>query len=297
MVVAAVLAGALAACPSQSPGLKPVSIPAAGGDIHVPAGVRALWPSNRSAALKGLYVEAGAELVFPEAASSTVNITAGFVSVRGSITVGSPECPVEGGVEFTLTDSITVSVPCMNPSTTSKVLVVYPGGALRVYAAAARKTSWARLSKRAEASATELCLQGGESLGWRKGDKVVVSPGGFAANETEYHTLHGPTSGGCFALTAPLKHPRAGGSPDPRLSSEVGLLSRNVIIQGAALSAPCPSLLFGQPVPDPPEWKRGCYGGHMVYLENSTVELNGVEVRAMGQANILGRYPVHWHLA
>lgn len=95
---------------------------------------------------------------------------------------------------------------------------------------------------------------------------------------------------------------------------QVGLLSRRIVIQGAAGdseptdtaqvacwnaatygSYPCPTHLTG-------------YGGHIIFNGTGSGvrtagggaggvlgRLSGVELYRMGQTNFEGRYPVHWH--
>jgi len=60
--------------------------------------------------------------------------------------------------------------------------------------------------------------------------------------------------------------------------AEVGLLSRNIKIQGDAQS------------------ENNKFGGHIMVMANSKAYLSNVELYRMGQENILGRYPFHWHL-
>ena len=61
--------------------------------------------------------------------------------------------------------------------------------------------------------------------------------------------------------------------------AEVGLLTRNITIQGGPSSE-----LSGQ-------------GGHAMFMAGSSVHLDGVTFNRMGQLGRLARYPVHWHHA
>nr|HRC87932.1 hypothetical protein [Thermoanaerobaculia bacterium] len=60
--------------------------------------------------------------------------------------------------------------------------------------------------------------------------------------------------------------------------AEVGLLTRNLKIQGDAAS------------------DATGLGGHMMTMAGTTVHVSGVEFYRMGQKALLGRYPFHWHL-
>lgn len=60
--------------------------------------------------------------------------------------------------------------------------------------------------------------------------------------------------------------------------SEGGLLTRNIVLQGDLDSSAPLS------------------GAHMIIRRADEVSISGVEFTKMGQRNILGRYPVHFHL-
>src|SRR6202007_2054435 len=60
---------------------------------------------------------------------------------------------------------------------------------------------------------------------------------------------------------------------------EVGLLTRNVVLQASADAA------------EPP-----FYGGHVRAMGASRMFVEGVEFQRMGQNLTLARYPIHWHL-
>ena len=60
--------------------------------------------------------------------------------------------------------------------------------------------------------------------------------------------------------------------------AEVGLLTRNITIQGDTGSTPG-------------------YGGHIIVLAGRHRRVEGVELFQMGQRGHLARYPMHWHMA
>ena len=59
----------------------------------------------------------------------------------------------------------------------------------------------------------------------------------------------------------------------------MGLLSRNVVVQGGQGSA------------------ASGFGGHLIVMKGSTVHIEGAELTRMGQRNALRRYPVHIYAA
>ncbi len=70
--------------------------------------------------------------------------------------------------------------------------------------------------------------------------------------------------------------------------AEVGLLSRNIVIQGDAQST---ALRFGGHV-----MIMGAGNGTTENPARGVARISGVEFRRMGQFDRLGRYPFHWHL-
>ena len=69
----------------------------------------------------------------------------------------------------------------------------------------------------------------------------------------------------------------SGASLDER--AEVGLLTRNITIQGDSAS-----LTTG-------------IGGHVMVMQGATAHVEGVTFTRMGQKARLARYPMHWHMA
>ena len=94
---------------------------------------------------------------------------------------------------------------------------------------------------------------------------------------------------------------------------EVGLLTRTIKVQGAETdSVPTEinqdactltrqdnnkeTTAFGhKEIICPNEYLDG-YGGHIMIHDNAKGRVEGVELNRMGQTNVLGRYPIHFHL-
>lgn len=62
------------------------------------------------------------------------------------------------------------------------------------------------------------------------------------------------------------------------MRSEVGRLSRRIVIQGDTAST------------------AAKFGGHVMIMKSGSAQIDGVEFVRMDQLNKLGRYPFHWHL-
>lgn len=108
--------------------------------------------------------------------------------------------------------------------------------------------------------------------GWRVGDEVIVTGskhGRDHQTETRRITAIGGTT---VTLDEPLEFEHAGTG---RFTSEVANLSRNVVIESAD-----------------PDGVRG----HTVYHKFSKGSIGHVRLAHLGKRNILGRYPIHYHL-
>src|SRR4029450_7049937 len=88
--------------------------------------------------------------------------------------------------------------------------------------------------------------------------------------------------GTMVTLAQPLAYPHygelqtiAGRSVDER--AEVGLLTRNIVVQGDSASS------------------AAGFGGHIMGM-GGPLRGGGVELHFMGQKGLMARYPMHWHL-
>lgn len=160
------------------------------------------------------------------------------------------------------------------------------GSTLSLHGADAAKAAWTRLNATAPAGTREIRLA--EAPGWQPGDRIVIAPTDFEPREAETATILSVSADGrtlrldralAFAHFGELQ--RYGtGTRDWELDvrAEVGLLSRNIVVQGAAEAA------------------AGGKGAHMMAMAGAEMRLSGVELSRMGEAGTLGRYPVHWHM-
>ena len=165
-----------------------------------------------------------------------------------------------------------------------------------------QRTSFVQLADTADIGSSTIALSG--VVDWRTGDELVISPTrwitdaqGLPINEAEVVAVHSITTAGplndrysVVQLKTALTRRHFGktktySKPDNSLSwtlderAEVGLLTRNIRIEGDAASA------------------TAGFGGHMMTMRGSSVHANGIELRRMGQKAKLARYPFHWHLA
>ncbi|MEL6916489.1 MAG: G8 domain-containing protein [Bacteroidota bacterium] len=196
----------------------------------------------------------------------------------GILQIGSKESPFQNKATITLTGP-KEDVNNMG----GRFLVTMDGGSLQLYGASASKLSWGQLEGSIAPGATEMMLDK-EPNGWESGDKIAVAPSGYDPFEAEEVTITS-VNGKRISFTPALRYAHYGEIQeyegkvlDER--AEVGLLTRNIKIQGAS---------------DAVDLK---FGGHtMVMNESGAINIEGVEFTRMGQPGIEARYNFHWHLA
>ncbi|MEM9844972.1 MAG: G8 domain-containing protein, partial [Pseudomonadota bacterium] len=165
------------------------------------------------------------------------------------------------------------------------------GSRIEIHAADASKESWTELSQTADAGSNQLVLT--EDTGWEVGDQIAIASTSDDWTESEEFTVTAVSADGMtVTLDRPLQHTHRGetvtydngqtGSDfvewDVEVRAEVALLSRNVTIQG-----------------DEDSVEDG-FGGHTMIMEGAEQHISGAEFFRMGQEDILGRYPIHWHM-
>ena len=142
------------------------------------------------------------------------------------------------------------------------------------------KVSWTQLAATVDRGSKAITLA--ETVNWEVGDEIVIAPSGFDANEAEKRTIIA-VDGNKVTLDKALEYEHFGeiettNGKSLDMRAEVGLLSRNIDIQGAADSL------------------ESEFGAHMMFMKGSSVEISGIEIRRGGQVGKKARYPIHWHL-
>lgn len=305
-------AGGTAAAPAVTGGVTAAQVlwsnPATWGGTKPVAGVTVLIPTGMKVELDEQTVEL-AELIVEGELSFKPGVTselrAGLVRVRagGSLLAGSAAQPFRGRATVTLSGTDTLTADPMG----TRGILVSAGGRVRFFGSSPARP-WTRLNANAAMGATSLVLA--EAVDWQAGDQIVVAPTDWypsdpvlAAQATERRTLTA-VAGNTLTMSAGLgrfkwgrmqyvtdtgmslvpgtftkPHPDAVDTLDER--AEVGNLSRNIVIQGA----------------DDALWQASGFGAHIMVMDlNSSLQLEGVELRRVGQAGKVGRYPIHWHL-
>lgn len=286
------------------------SKPVAGADVLVPAGMKLVLDES-TPALRLLTIEGELSV----RAALKADLIAAAIVVQGpgaALRAGSASARFTGTLAITLTDTnLAGDVTGMGMGT--RGIIVHNGGQLQLFGNPPAVT-WTRLGQDAPAAGRELRVA--QSLAWPAGQRVVVAPTEWypldawalqsqhdAYAGTELRTVS-RTTGTTLLLSTGLTqfkwgslqymtdtglslspgvftkpHPDAASVIDER--AEVGNLTRNIVIQGINDSV----------------WRLKGFGAQVMIMDRSSVlQLDGVELRQVGQAGIQGRYPIHWHL-
>ncbi|XP_019641535.1 PREDICTED: transmembrane protein 2-like [Branchiostoma belcheri] len=221
------------------------------------------------------------------ALGSNVIHTLGFRQYWAFVAVkGDPNSAVEDTVMYSVTED--------TPATADKVFTTSDGVEFRVSAA----SWWANGQKHLEMSVDAVSPDTVISLkddvtSWQPGDRIVLASTDYNMEQAEEFQLVNcqECSTHQVKLAGKPKYTHFGeisGGVDMR--GEVGLLTRNVVIT-AETEDSCYGNNFCQ------YFDYDTFGGHLKVVGGFTnVHLSGVEITRMGQ-QVLGSYPVHFHMA
>ncbi|MEO0573285.1 MAG: G8 domain-containing protein [Bacteroidota bacterium] len=247
-------------------------VPAANENVRIPEG-KTIVLDVPTPSLGSLEIDGN--LIFED---KDVSLTARWIMVHGLLQIGTEENPFQNQATITLTGP-EEDVREMG----GRFLVSMAGGQLEIHGGTASKLSWGQLSENLEIGNSQLELDR-DPIGWEVGDKIVIAPSGFDAFETEEVTITA-VQGRTLSFSPTVNFPHFGEFQeyegklvDER--AEVGLINRNIKIQGAA------------------DAFEKNYGGHIMIMNSSgPVHIEGVEFTALGQPGLEARYNFHWHLA
>ena len=286
---------------TEAPVTPPVAAPAPGAPVAVPTkrwSDLASWPSGKVPAegeavslaagtsllldvspprLGSLSVAPGAALVFADTAD--IALSTDWIMLKGTLAVGSEAQPFTHRATITLTDA----APGEDVMGMGDRVLGVMGGRLELHGQ--HRLAWTNLARTARAGATTLTLKAAPD--WQPGDLLALASTDFDPGQSEQVTVRS-VSGNTVTLTLPLKYThwgdtetiagQAGAGQTVTEQAEVGLLSRNVVVQGG------------------PDSAASGVGGHLMAMKGSTVHIEGAELTRMGQRNLLKRYPVHFHM-
>ena len=260
------------------------SAPREGDSVHVPKG-QVLLVDVSPPPLYAIIVEG--TLIFEDI--PVLNLHAWFIMVRyGRLEIGMPDKPYEGKLTIT-----------MYGDRYSKMLggfgnkgIFIQDGTIDIHGVP-RHPTWTTLEDSVDPS---VAGQGNfvlltEDVDWQVGEEIVIAPTGKVLKEDEVRiiTLVENKRKVHFAKKLEFKHfagdvdmnDTKGEDQKITLRGEVGLLTRNVKIQG-----------------DPSTHITG-HGAHILLRgaeENCFGRYSYIEVYLAGQKTQLGRYPIHFHM-
>jgi hypothetical protein len=158
-----------------------------------------------------------------------------------------------------------------------------------------RSHVWTDLKSTADATATSITLNdvNGVDLDWQAGEDIVIASTDYDGTHSEVRTITSVdmrSSNPIVSFEEPLKYTHfagkesfGNGSDFIEMRAEVGLLSRNVVYRG-----------------DPETSQTNMYGAHIMLHspgdESVVGKIENCEFTDVGQAFMLGRYPIHFHM-
>ncbi len=194
--------------------------------------------------------------------------------------IGTAAAPIPDGVKATIRLR---HFKGTNPETLPAIIAC--GGRWEVHGAPMSRT-WLKLAAPAKTGDERVTLEQPVS-DWHPGDRIIITTGEAPAVEsgtsfrpksrrpkpvgTEERTI-AATEGAVLTLDRPLGKPHNG---EGLMRCEVANLSRNVVIESA----------------DPAGVR-----GHTMYHRDSAGGISYAEFRHLGKEDLLGKYPIHFHL-
>jgi hypothetical protein len=260
------------------------TLPTSGSSITIPSGKRVILDQDFN--VDTLTINGTLEF-----ASRDLNLSAKAIMVEsgGVLKIGADLNPYKNRATITLMGSDqTLSLMGMG----TKCICVMNGGRLEIHGE--QRVSWTKLGATAPKDATMLTLS--IDIDWRVGERIVVASSAIDYKQAEERTITA-VNGRTVTLDRALTYTHYGevqtfdaGKVTLDERAEVGLLTRNIVVQGDTEST------------------QTQFGGHVMIMgadagitetnaaRRSSARVSGVEFRRLGQFDRLGRYPFHWHL-
>lgn len=281
-----------------------IPTPTAGSDVTLPDNAKVVIRSAVSEALGTVLIPSTSELIL----GPGIQITASGFEVHGSLWAGSETCRIEEKVDIVLTGSRPADIQT-NPRSKSYKGIDVDGGRLELHGKRYFST-WSRLAKTVELGDSYILLQ--HSVNWEPGQQIVLVTTAmkdsreFHQNEIMTVDYLQPPPDGVGAVVHLKESANYTHTANDAYQGEVGLLSRMISVSGAAddseASDPDPLTCnegqsrFGSKAQPCPDKELTGYGGHIIVHNGGVGYVEGVELLRMGQTNVLGRYPMHFHL-
>jgi hypothetical protein len=217
--------------------------------------------------------------------ASTIYIT------KGRLIAGNETHPYKKKIEITITGRKESPALQIDQYTEGGNKVLAVTGKLLLYGAE-KNSPYLRLGKFAKKGQTQIELERSVDGEWQQNDKIVIGATGYNVKEFEILTI-AAVSGNKIVLASPLKYDHYGDSKVIEthlgrpldMRAVVGLLSRNIVIQGSNEGNWGCRILVTKTVE-----KIGDFNVD----RNGEIQLRGVEVRFCGQPSS-ERASIHFH--
>ena len=298
-------------CPHDDSGLVEWSLTPSqdGEDVTIPENTRVIIRSSLTRPLGTLTIPSTSELILGRSVDG-IDITLGGMVVQGTLTAGSETCLLDTPITLTFTGARPSNAVTNPPAPRVKGIDV-DGGILSLHGKRFYRT-WTRLSLTAEVGDTVLYLQ--DSVNWEVNQELVLVTTAIKDardwHENEVLTIAEilPTTetGAAVRVSTPVQNKHVATNS---YQAEVGLLTRTIKIQGSAADSEPTDLDPGNCAREGQRWaqygdsSQPCmnreltgYGAHVMVRNDGKGYVEGVELFRVGQTNVLGRYPMHWHL-
>jgi G8 domain len=286
----------------------------ASGSISIPANRKVIIKKPITTSLGVITIPSTSSLIFGENINGISLRTRG-IDVKGSLIAGSSTCRIQTPIVITLTGKRPINPVQNRPVETYKGINVT--GTLSIHGKRYFRT-WTRLAKSVSVGTTELIVQ--DAVNWEVGQEIVLITTAMKDSrewhQNEVHTISSVTTpspksgvGSSVFVKKPIQYAHIANAG---YQAEVGLLSRAIVIQGSATDSEptdkdplnCDLSFYDNQFWDRyGDTKAPCeyteitgYGGHVIVLGTGRGYVSGVEFYRMGQTNVLGRYPMHFHL-
>eukprot|EP00878_Enallax_costatus_P024164 GHUV01025763.1.p1 GENE.GHUV01025763.1~~GHUV01025763.1.p1 ORF type:complete len:516 (+),score=80.92 GHUV01025763.1:1100-2647(+) len=269
-------------------GLEP---PIANDSVVIPAGTTVMLDVSPPQ-LYTLLIEGS---LFVDPTADFIHLQVNYILLRGG-TLRAGKClsePHPG--KFTITLWGDKDTARRLPTFGAKVLANLDG-TIQLFGAPTAVPSWTQLNATADIGATSIVVNG--MVNWQAGNTIAIASSSFDAREVDTATITSITQQAnktsLIQLSSPLQYTHLGVlrtyAGDPRqnvldMRAEVIVLERNIVIQGDPTTS---STMFGGHVMS--TWSKSPWASY------PTMQLSNVELRQMGQAFQMGRYPVHFHM-
>ena len=258
-------------------------------DVTIPAGITVTLNTSD---------EVGEVLVQGKltVATGTYELIADSVIVMGGsaeFEVGTTGSRYTGDFTLTLKGQPSENFVHMTHDMGWRALLALMGGTINLHGE--DRVEWTVIDANVNAGSSQLTMA--QAVDWGAGDEILLVSSTGDWNEMEKLTISSVTGGGTLVnLTSNLSYFHSGTveqytrPSDSKtwtadMRAEVGLLTRNITVQGAADST---STGFGAHI-----MVHGSDNGAMTA---GAAYIEGVEIYRGGQESQLARYPFHWHL-